>query len=333
MRRFLAPVVLGLALAGCVHTGMWSEAPPGDYHRGDYYHGGHHGSRAPVGWWGSNAASIDVFYAALAPHGRWDIFPGYGRVFIPAGVGPDWRPYSRGHWVQDPRFGRRWVSAEPFGWATFHYGRWGRDSRLGWFWVPGTRFGPSWVEWRSYGGYCSWAPLPPIGWNRFARGGHGWGNDWWLHAPSAHAWRPGLWQHVRRGRPDPVVSRPREPRLGPGLERPRGDDWRDPRSRPAPERQGRHPRSAPGIVAEQAGDVVAPVSGNQPHAPRDQIRSDRRSQAEAGRGGDIPPVQRSYERAPRSAPVAAPPREVPLRESTSRSSARDNESGAVTSPE
>jgi hypothetical protein len=187
MKHLLAIAGLGLALTGCMTTAGWSEAPLDDRHYADV---------VPVGWWGRDVASVDIFTGALAQYGSWGTHARYGRVFLPGGVGPDWQPYSRGHWRQDPRFGRMFVSTDPWGWATYHYGRWGRDARFGWFWVPDTRFGPSWVDWRAGGGFASWSPLPPPGWSSW---GYGWGNDWWVHAPGAWVYRPGLHGHVRRG--------------------------------------------------------------------------------------------------------------------------------------
>jgi hypothetical protein len=190
MKQLLLAAGLGLSLSGCMTAAGWSEAPLDDR----YY-----AQAAPVGWWGQDVASVDVFYGSLAAYGNWGTHARYGRVFLPAGVGPGWQPYSRGYWRQDPRFGRVFVSSDPWGWATYHYGRWGRDPGFGWFWVPDRHFGPSWVDWRSGGGYASWSPLPPFGWSNW---GYGWGNDWWVHAPGAWVYRPGLNNHVRRGRHD-----------------------------------------------------------------------------------------------------------------------------------
>lgn len=185
MKQLLLLSMAGLALAGCMSPYGWSEAPLDDR----YYASG-----APVGWWGSNAASVDLFYSPLARYGRWDRHPRYGRVFVPAVGVSSWQPYSRGYWRQDPRHGRLWVSSEPFGWATYHYGRWGHDPGIGWYWVPDVRFGGSWVDWRYAGGSAAWAPLPPYGWDRYASR-----SDWWLWAPSDRLWSPGLHSHVRRG--------------------------------------------------------------------------------------------------------------------------------------
>ncbi len=189
MNRILLPLAAGLALAACVTPDHWSEAPRGD---------GWYVSQPPVGWWGQDAASVDLFVGPLARHGQWDHHPRYGRVWLPAGVGPGWQPYMRGHWRADPRFGRLWISAEPFGWATYHYGRWGHDPRLGWFWVPDVRFGPAWVHWRTGPSHAWWAPLPPPGWHGH---GFGWQDRWWVHAPHGYLWRRDLHRHARPGRP------------------------------------------------------------------------------------------------------------------------------------
>jgi hypothetical protein len=108
-------------------------------------------------------ANIDVFIEELAPHGRWVRHDRYDRIWIPAGVGPRWAPYTSGRWVYT-RHGWQFVSYDPFGWATFHYGRWGHDPLYGgWYWVPGTVWAPAWVAWRSGPGYIGWAALPPTG--------------------------------------------------------------------------------------------------------------------------------------------------------------------------
>ncbi|MGL6043816.1 MAG: DUF6600 domain-containing protein, partial [Sandaracinobacteroides sp.] len=171
MKQLLLSLGAGLLLTACVSPAGWSEAPLGETISV---------SPAPAQWWGRDVASVDLFYGPLAPYGQWGAHPRYGRVFLPANVGTAWQPYSRGHWRHDPRYGRAWVSSEPWGFATYHYGRWGRDSRLGWFWVPDVRFGGSWVDWRQGGGYASWSPLPPHGWDRW---GTGYGNNWWVSAP------------------------------------------------------------------------------------------------------------------------------------------------------
>ncbi|HSU56510.1 MAG TPA: DUF6600 domain-containing protein [Candidatus Dormibacteraeota bacterium] len=100
------------------------------------------------------------FYEPLSPYGHWEYIGAYGRCWVPAGVGPGWRPYSNGHWERTD-VGWYWMSDEPWGWATYHYGRWDFDPRFGWFWVPQTMWGPAWVTWYDGGGYVGWAALPP----------------------------------------------------------------------------------------------------------------------------------------------------------------------------
>jgi len=103
---------------------------------------------------------VTEFHEQLAPYGRWIAVDGYGNCFLPADVGPGWRPYTVGHWVYTDS-GMCWVSEERWGWATYHYGRWALVDGVGWVWVPGSHWGPAWVSWRNGGGYCGWAPLPP----------------------------------------------------------------------------------------------------------------------------------------------------------------------------
>jgi hypothetical protein len=226
MKQYALLAFAGLALGGCVSPYGWSEAPMDDR----YY--AVNGS-VPVDWWGSDAASVDVFYGALAGQGNWASHDRYGRVFLPAGVGSGWQPYSRGYWREDPRRGRMWVSSEPWGWATYHYGRWGHDSRFGWFWVPDTRFGPGWVDWQSANGYASWAPIPPYGWSNW---GYGYGNNWWVTAPGSWAYRPGMYNYLRPGRHGWNGR----------------DDWRD---RP-PSGRPDHPRRDRPSAEDVAGNVV-----------------------------------------------------------------------------
>lgn len=170
MKRLLLIAGAGALLAGCMSPYGWAD--DGYYGGGDPYfdtgyHGGYGGGYygAPVGWWGSNAASIDVFYGLLGGYGSWQPYGNYGRVFIPSNMAAGWQPYSRGNWQRDSRYGQMWVSGDPFGWATDHYGRWGHDNRLGWFWVPDTKFGPGWVDWRTNNGRRSWAPALPRNWS------------------------------------------------------------------------------------------------------------------------------------------------------------------------
>ncbi len=109
------------------------------------------------------ARSIDSFYDDLAPYGDWVEHPNNGYVFIPAGVSPEWRPYTVGQWIWTEDYGWYWESEEPFGWATFHYGRWGYDDDYGWYWVPGDEWAPAWVNWRDSedDSVTGWAPIAP----------------------------------------------------------------------------------------------------------------------------------------------------------------------------
>jgi uncharacterized protein YraI len=101
-----------------------------------------------------------VFYDRLAPDGEWVWIEGR-YVWVPSGVGRQWRPYTDGRWVYTDEYGWMWQSNERFGWATYHYGRWGFSNRVGWFWVPGRKWAPAWVSWRQSDEYLAWAPLPP----------------------------------------------------------------------------------------------------------------------------------------------------------------------------
>ena len=113
----------------------------------------------------AGGVDISFFYDQLSPYGSWVESRSYGWVWLPSGVGADWRPYQAGHWVMTD-YGWTWLSDEPFGWAAYHYGRWVNDPDYGWEWVPGTDWGPAWVSWQEGDGYCGWAPLPPaVGWS------------------------------------------------------------------------------------------------------------------------------------------------------------------------
>jgi hypothetical protein len=72
----------------------------------------------------------------LERHGSWRSDPTYGSLWVPAGVAPDWAPYSSGRWIWDPHFGWTWLDAAPWGWAPYHYGRWVYLGGV-WGWAPG----------------------------------------------------------------------------------------------------------------------------------------------------------------------------------------------------
>jgi hypothetical protein len=103
---------------------------------------------------------VHIFYEELAPHGTWVWLDGYGRVWYPHGVPPDWRPYTDGRWVYTD-VGWTWISDWEWGWAPFHYGRWLHTPAHGWVWIPGTVWAPAWVVWHHGPGWVGWAPLPP----------------------------------------------------------------------------------------------------------------------------------------------------------------------------
>lgn len=104
--------------------------------------------------------TLQTFYDELSYYGDWIDNPDYGYVWRP-NVGRDFRPYyTNGRWAMT-EYGNTWVSDYEWGWAPFHYGRWFYDDYDGWVWLPDTVWGPSWVSWRSGGGYYGWAPLGP----------------------------------------------------------------------------------------------------------------------------------------------------------------------------
>ena len=103
----------------------------------------------------------ESFYDDLAPYGSWVNYPGYGSVWMPANVDPDFSPYlTAGHWAYSD-YGWTWVSDYSWGWAAFHYGRWFHDAAYGWMWMPGAEWAPAWVTWGSYGNNYCWAPIAP----------------------------------------------------------------------------------------------------------------------------------------------------------------------------
>jgi hypothetical protein len=109
-------------------------------------------------------ATVDVFYAALAPFGEWILIEGYGRCWRPRlALSAEWHPYAEGHWVATD-LGWAWVSDNEWGErraAPYHYGGWARDGRAGWFWVPDVVWAPSRVTWRTSDDWIGWAPTPP----------------------------------------------------------------------------------------------------------------------------------------------------------------------------
>ena len=109
------------------------------------------------------APEVAQFYDALSPYGSWVYLSTYGWCWQPtvAVSVSTWRPYAdNGRWYWSDS-GWYWNSDYSWGWAAFHYGRWYHHGGCGWVWAPGVTWGPSWVSWRSQGGYYGWAPLPP----------------------------------------------------------------------------------------------------------------------------------------------------------------------------
>jgi hypothetical protein len=143
--RSLLATTIGLAMAGVSLLLSGCSSPSSE----SYSHSA-----------GVEVHSVDDFYEPLSPYGDWVEIGSYGRCWRPYHVDSSWRPYSDGSWVHCDA-GWYWQSEEPWGWATYHYGAWDYDSGFGWYWVPQTRWAPSWVAWRSGGGYVGWAPLRP----------------------------------------------------------------------------------------------------------------------------------------------------------------------------
>lgn len=106
------------------------------------------------------SVSVSFFHDQLEPYGEWVDYSPYGECWVPADVGPRWRPYSDGYWTYSD-YGWTWVDYASWGWAPYHYGRWVYDRHYGWLWVPGTTWAPAWVAWYGYDDYIGWAPLPP----------------------------------------------------------------------------------------------------------------------------------------------------------------------------
>ncbi len=104
---------------------------------------------------------VGMFYEALDRDGTWVKHPDYDYVWLPARMGPGWRPYQEGRWIWTEQYGWYWESEEPSAWAVYHYGRWDYDPDYGWFWVPGDTWAPAWVTWRTGGEEIGWAPIAP----------------------------------------------------------------------------------------------------------------------------------------------------------------------------
>jgi hypothetical protein len=77
-----------------------------------------------------------IGYEDLDANGTWQVAEGYGNVWVPNNVGPDWAPYQAGHWAWVSPWGWTWVDDAAWGFAPFHYGRWAHVG-FGWAWIPG----------------------------------------------------------------------------------------------------------------------------------------------------------------------------------------------------
>lgn len=149
----------------------------------------------------------DVYGAdTLDQHGGWRQVPRYGTVWVPAGLGPDWAPYSRGQWIWDPFYGWTWIDDAPWGWAPFHYGRWVYLSGF-WAWAPGpvavrSIYAPALVVFFNSGGGVSLSigtATPMLSWVALS-----WGEPltpWW--GPRGFVGRPwwGGWHGPRVDHP------------------------------------------------------------------------------------------------------------------------------------
>ncbi len=91
-------------------------------------------------------------------YGTWDVYPGYGRVWVPR-VSVGWVPFRHGRWIYASPWGYTWVSYDPWGWLPYHYGSWLYwGSR--WCWRPGgfNVWAAAPVDFYFGGGYVGWAP-------------------------------------------------------------------------------------------------------------------------------------------------------------------------------
>jgi len=75
--------------------------------------------------------------ADLGYYGNYADVPGYGAMWQPNDVGPDWDPYGYGAWSYYPDWGWTFVSGYPWGWMPFYYGDWCYVGGRGWWWRPG----------------------------------------------------------------------------------------------------------------------------------------------------------------------------------------------------
>jgi hypothetical protein len=127
-------------------------------------------------------SDIEEYEGELDANGDWVEMEPFGTVWVPRGMGPDWRPYSSGRWTWLPFSGWCWVPYESWGWSTFHYGRWHWNLGYGWYWIPMSGWGPAWVNWWWDDFYYGWAPMsywgyPGVLYNNIYYG-RGWNRDY-----------------------------------------------------------------------------------------------------------------------------------------------------------
>jgi hypothetical protein len=104
-------------------------------------------------------SDLNDYEDELDQNGNWTYEEPYGNVWVPYGIGADWRPYLYGCWDWYPAIGWTWISSEPWGWPVYHYGRWSWRFGLGWYWIPDYHWGPAWVHWWWNDDYIGWCPL------------------------------------------------------------------------------------------------------------------------------------------------------------------------------
>lgn len=116
-----------------------------------------------VGPEGRPVVCMDAFLEVLWDHGTWVDSDRFGHLFCPdaASFGPDFRPFTDGHWVMTPE-GWTFVGRHPTSWVTDHYGRWVQTGlpACRWGWVPGDVYAPAWVEFHVGESVIAWRPAP-----------------------------------------------------------------------------------------------------------------------------------------------------------------------------
>ena len=139
-----------------------------DYNSNDNYNNGNYDNQYYNDQYAQPPAGPNDYNDTLNQYGQWQNMPPFGQTWRPNNVGPDWRPFTNGHWVTTTN-GPTWEGNEPWGWATYHYGNWIFTQQFGWVWVPGTQYSPGNVSW-SYGPESiGWMPTPPPGYD-YSRG-------------------------------------------------------------------------------------------------------------------------------------------------------------------